>query len=210
MIESKDIITREIQQTVVEDAMNYATQSIKYTYNRMHLWNTSQRMQKIIFGKIMEGTFVQLLREKDISFDTLGETHYTQIDKYDIGINGHRCDIKGFFLRNKETVLSNIAWLLDCCALVPTDQLTSTSLKPDDYYIFAFLTAQIQNENTPQSMHINNGMVYFCGYISKKEFLQTSTRIPAGYTLCKQYAATKTENNMMKIFSLHPMNELLH
>ncbi|MEK7263294.1 MAG: hypothetical protein AAB071_02140 [Bacteroidota bacterium] len=215
MVEAKDIIQIPIEDASVEKANKYAMQSLHFTYNRMHLKNPSQRFRNIAFGKIMECTFEQLLKEKHISYDTFGETHYTQIDKYDIGINKHRCDIKGFFLRSNKALRElnkSTSWLLDCCALVPTDQLSSEKLKLDDFYIFAFMTANVRDikqENILQSIIIQNGNVYFCGYITKNEFYSSSTKIPSGFTLCKQYSSTKTDNNMMKVHSLHPMKDLL-
>src|SRR5262249_869659 len=90
--------------------------------------------------------------QKHIQYDLLGHTHWTKKDRYDVGIDGHRYDIKGFHIGDnvrKDALQNDTGWLLDCCALVPSDQLNSHSLKDDDIYVFPFLLGDFEKGSQP-------------------------------------------------------------
>src|SRR3989338_8187843 len=152
VVKAKDIIIVPAQDFWINKSLEYAIKSWPFTYNRMGKPNTYHRIQNIAKGLIPQFAFEGILKKKNIKHDKFGETDWHKIDKYDIGINGKRCDIKSNFLDLDSTYLksrkfnpNNLNWFLDCQALVPTDQTWSETLKDDDYYIFAFVIGRIKN-----------------------------------------------------------------
>ncbi len=98
MLQREDIFAVEITDQMIVDAVNYAEKSLHYTYNRMGSSNLYDRVRNIVKGLIMESAFKRLLDFHRVQYDLLGNTHWTKKDRYDVGIDGHKYDIKGFFI----------------------------------------------------------------------------------------------------------------
>lgn len=152
MISKDDIFLVEGTDQMVLDAVHYAEKSLHYTFNRMGKSNPYDRVRNIVKGLIMEAALKRLLDFHNVQYDLLGNTHWTKKDRYDVGLDGHRYDIKGYFVGDPSKVNAikhDKSWLLDCCALVPSDQLNAKSLKEDDYYVFPFLVGDIDRNQGP-------------------------------------------------------------
>jgi len=146
MVKKDDILIVRVTEELVAKAVEYAEKSLQYTYNRMGLANYYDRVRNIVSGVVMEGAFKKLLDYNNIKYDLLGNTHWTKKDRYDVGVDGHRYDAKGFFIKEPDKIKSiekDKSWLLDCSALVPADQVASRNLEEDDIYIFPFMTGRV-------------------------------------------------------------------
>lgn len=149
MIDREDIFIVRVKTEMVINAVEYAQKSLHYTFNRMGKGNLYDRVRNIVSGVIMEEAFKRLLDYHKVHYDLLGHTHWTKKDKYDVGINGHRYDVKGCVITDSEKINDieqDKGWLLDCSALVPADQIESRTLKDDDNYIFPFLTGRYMRD----------------------------------------------------------------
>lgn len=152
MIRKDDIFLVEGTDQMVLEAVHYAEKSLHYTFNRMGKSNPYDRVRNIVKGLIMEAAFKRLLDHHNVQYNLLGNTHWTKKDRYDVGIDGHRYDIKGFFVGEPSKVnaiKNDKGWLLDCSALVPSDQLNAKSLKEGDFYIFPFMVGDIDRNQGP-------------------------------------------------------------
>lgn len=133
----------------------YACRSLHYTYNRMQAGSLNQgrdqkftqaynRLERIISGKAVELAVRRHLIEVNVPFDNLGDTPFTDPDRYDISLGGRRCDLKSHLVLNPK-LIQNIqhqpALLLQASALVPENQAVSRLLNENDVLIFAFVTA---------------------------------------------------------------------
>ena len=143
MTTKKDIISVQVRPDMVEAGIAYAEKSLHFTFNRMGLSSHYNRIRNIISGVVMEGAFRHLLEENRVKYNLMGRTHFTQKDRYDVGIRGNRYDVKGFVIKDQDRLWAlrqNTGWLLDCSALVPADQVASRSLREEDVYVFPFVT----------------------------------------------------------------------
>lgn len=150
MIDRNDIFIVRVKAAMITKSVEYARKSLHYTFNRMGKGNIYARIRNIVSGVIMENAFKRLLDYHNVSYELLGNTHWTKKDKYDVGVRGDRCDIKGFFIGNSEKskkLKKDKGWLLDCSALVPVDQIDSRTLKNNDKYVFPFLTGRYIGNN---------------------------------------------------------------
>ena len=141
---ASDLVQLKCETGDIQAGIQYASRSLHYTYNRMHL-QPADRLRKIVVGKIFERAFQRWLTKHDVKYDFAGETTFDKKDRYDIGINGRACDLKSYLLRRKDQISqveSSPARLLKASALVPLDQITNPNLKPTDIYIFGFITGQ--------------------------------------------------------------------
>ncbi len=142
MLRPEDFIRLPYTSDLTEGGIAYACRSLPHTYNRMGGTN-AKRLRRIVGGIAVELAFRRYLHEQGIAFDVKGATPFTDPDKYDVALGGHRCDIKSFFISRKAQIASlkrDWSLLLDASALIPSDQFLSSSQRESDIYIFAFLT----------------------------------------------------------------------
>ncbi len=177
MITKDDIIRVDISKDMILDAVHYAEKSLHFTFNRMASKDPYNRIRNIVKGLIMESAFKHLLNTHNVSYDLLGNTHYTKKDRYDVGINGIKFDIKGYFVDNSykiNLINRDVSWFLDCCALVPSDQIQSASLQKDDVYVFPFLIGACES-GVPQSSLLNFKEKYLLHDFSDYKWIKNKT-----------------------------------
>ncbi|MEP7358440.1 MAG: hypothetical protein ABI847_14430 [Anaerolineales bacterium] len=127
--------------TLTRAGIEYAKKSLHYTYNRMHL-GAAARLREIVAGVAVELAFRRWLDSRDVPYDLLGATHFTERDRYDLRLGGRRCDVKSFLISGREEISGlrrDPSWLYEAQALVPEDQFQSAQMGEDDIYLFGFL-----------------------------------------------------------------------
>ena len=145
MVTEADLVRLSFSPDLTLGGVAYACRSLPHTYDRMG-GSDFQRMRRIVAGKAVELAFRRRLAAQDVPYDTLGATPFTDPDQYDVALGGRRCDLKSFLIYQKPTIhrlKANPAELLQAEALVPSEQAASDALRPQDLFIFAFVTALI-------------------------------------------------------------------
>ncbi len=141
MIQPSDLIRLPYTPDLSEAGIAYACRSLAYTYNRMG-GSPFDRLRRIAAGVAVELAFRRFLAQQAVPFDVLGATPFTDPDRYDVALGGHRCDLKSYFISRRAQIArlrrAPVA-ALDAPALVPLDQFLAEGHKPDDIYLFAFL-----------------------------------------------------------------------
>jgi hypothetical protein len=141
MLSASSLLRLPYDASLTLAGIEYAKKSLHYTYNRMRL-KLDARLRKIVAGVAVELAFQRWLDANAVPYDRLGLTAFTEKDKYDLALGGRRCDLKSFFVtdRDKITLMRrDPAILLDATALVPDDQFRGESLGENDFYLFGFL-----------------------------------------------------------------------
>ena len=141
MLTPSDLLHLPYTPDLTEGGIAYACRSLAYTYDRMG-GSSVDRMRRIVAGVAVELAFRRHLVEQAVPFDVLGATPFTDPDRYDVSLGGHRCDVKSFFISRRAQIHSlrhDPGLVLQAPALVPLDQFAAESHKPDDLYLFAFL-----------------------------------------------------------------------
>jgi hypothetical protein len=127
--------------TLTRAGIEYAKKSLHYTYNRMNL-GAGARLRKIVVGKAVELAFHRWLHSRGVPYDLLGETPFTEKDRYDLRLGGRRVDVKSFLISGRDEITGlrrDPEWLYEAQALVPEDQFQSERMGEDDIYLFGFL-----------------------------------------------------------------------
>jgi hypothetical protein len=142
MITAKDFIHLPYSPDLTEGGIAYACRSLNYTYNRMG-GSPYARLRRIVGGVAVELAFRHYLTSQDIPFDVKGATPFTEPDRYDVSLGGHRCDIKSFLITHRQQI-SDIrhdpSVLLGAPALIPSDQFAAQTHTSQDLYLFGFLS----------------------------------------------------------------------
>ena len=145
MITSSDFLCLPYTPDLTEGGIAYAIRSLPYTYDRMG-GSPFDRLRRIVAGVAVELAFRRHLSQQDIPYDVKGATPFTDPDRYDVSLGGHRCDIKSFLISHRRQISSlriHPELLLKAPALVPLDQYSADGHRDDDLYLFAFLTGLI-------------------------------------------------------------------
>ncbi len=145
MITPSDFLNLPYTPNLTEGGLAYAVRSLPYTYDRMG-GSSFDRLRRIVAGVAVELAFRRHLSQRDIPYDVKGATPFTDPDRYDVSLGGHRCDIKSFLISHRGQISSlrtQPELLLKAPALVPSDQHAADGHRDDDLYLFAFLTGLI-------------------------------------------------------------------
>jgi hypothetical protein len=149
MISPSDFIKIPYTRDLTEGGIAYAVRSLPYTYDRMG-GSLYSRLRRIVGGVAVELAFRRYLGEQGVPFDVKGITPFTDPDKYDVALGGHRCDLKTFITskRNQITAMRrNPSLVLRAPALIPADQFAGENHSDHDLYLFAFLLGLTTNSN---------------------------------------------------------------
>jgi hypothetical protein len=147
MIGASDFIKLPYTRDLTEGGIAYATRSLPYTYDRMG-GSLYSRLRRIVGGVAVELALRRYLGEREIPFDVKGATPFTDPDRYDISLGGHRCDLKTFIISKRSQITAmrrNPDLTLRAPGLVPADQFTSENHSDQDLYVFGFLLGLTTN-----------------------------------------------------------------
>lgn len=141
MLRPSDLLRLPYTPDLSQGGIAYALRSLAYTYNRMG-GSPPDRLRRIAAGVAVELALRRHLGGQDIPFDVLGATPFTDPDRYDVSLGGHRCDVKSYLISRREQIARirrDPALLLQAPALVPLDQFAAEGHREDEIYLFAFL-----------------------------------------------------------------------
>ena len=68
--------------------------------------------------------FLRYLSRQEIPLDVIGASPFTDPDKYNVSLGGHRCDIKSFLISHRDQIAQMRtvpSVILNAPALVPSD-----------------------------------------------------------------------------------------
>ena len=104
------------------------------------------RIRRMVAGAAVELAFRRYLSHHELPFEIKPPTPFTDPDKHDVSLAGHRCDIKSFLISHRGQISemrSDPSILLDAPALVPSDHHAGEGHSDNDLYLFAFLAGLI-------------------------------------------------------------------
>jgi hypothetical protein len=145
MISASDLIHLPYTPDLTEGGIAYAVRSLPYTHNRMG-GTPFDRLRRIVAGVAVELAFRRYLSEQNVPYDVRGATPFTDPDRYDVSLGGHRCDLKSFLITHREQISEmrrDPGVVLQAPALVPSDQHAAAGHSENDLYLFAFLSGVI-------------------------------------------------------------------
>jgi len=172
MLSKNDLIRIPFTPDLTTGGIDYACRSLRYTYNRMG-GSDAKRLRRIVGGIAVELAFRRHLSEQENPFDVKGATPFTDPDKYDVSLGGHRCDVKSFMITRKKQISElnrDLGLLLGASALIPSDQFVSVGHKNSDIYIFAFLTGLVAASQSAMTKASEAGQPLHLIYTMSKDW----------------------------------------
>jgi hypothetical protein len=145
MLSSSDLLHLPYTPDLTEAGIAYALRSLPNSFERIGS-KPYDRIRRVVAEVTVELAFRRYLSKNEIPFDVMGGTPFTEPDKYNVSLGGHRCDIKSFLLSHRSQisqVRNDPSVLLNAPALVPSDLHTMDGYSDNDLYLFAFLSGLI-------------------------------------------------------------------
>ena len=180
MITNSDFLHLPYTPDLTEGGIAYAIRSLPYTYDRMG-GSPFSRLRRIVAGVAVELAFRRHLSEQEIPFDVKGATPFTDPDRYDVSLGGHRCDIKSFVISRRDQISAlrtQPDLLLQAPALVPSDQHVADGHRADDLYLFAFLTGLMAASHDDLGKALDAGQPAYLIHALPKAWSKPSTWQP--------------------------------
>jgi hypothetical protein len=145
MININDVIQLPYTPDLTEGGITFACRSLPHTYNRSG-GSSFDRLRRMTASVAVELAFRRYLTQQGISFDTKAAEPFSDPDRYDVTLGGHRCDIKSFLISYRKQISAlraDLSLALKAPALVPLDQYSADGQSDNDIYLFAFLAGLI-------------------------------------------------------------------
>jgi hypothetical protein len=182
MISASDLLKLPYTPDLTEGGIAYATRSLPYTYDRMG-GSLYSRLRRIVGGVAVELAFRRYLGEQGIPFEVKGATPFTEPDRYDVALGGHRCDLKTYVTskRNQITAMRrNPGLALRAPALIPEDQFTAANHTDQDLYLFAFLLGLTTNSPEEIQTAVEAGQRIYLIHPLRADWARPETWAPLG------------------------------
>ena len=145
MITAEDLISLPYTPDLTQSGISYACRSLPHAYDRVG-GSRFDSLRRIVVGVSVELAFRRYLAQQNIPFDVQGTMPFTDPDRYDVSLGGHRCDLRSFLISHREQITSmrsDPAQILQAPGLVPVDQSSGDAWSSGDIYLFAFLAGLI-------------------------------------------------------------------
>jgi hypothetical protein len=182
MITPSDFLHIPFTPDLTEGGIAYAIRSLPYTYDRMG-GSPFDRLRRIVAGVAVELAFRRQLSQRDIPYDVKGATPFTDPDRYDVSLGGHRCDVKSFLISNRDqinTLRTQPELLLKAPALVPLDQYAADGHREDDLYLFAFMTCLLAASQADLGKALEAGQPAYLVHTMPKAWTRPQVWRPLG------------------------------
>ena len=140
-----DLVHISYTPDLTDGGITYACRSLPHTYNHMD-GSSFDRLRRTTASVAVELAFRRYLIQQNIPFDVKGAEPFTNPDRYDVSLGGHRCDIKSFLISHRTQISAlrvDPSLAIKAPALVPLEQYSADGHAENDIYLFAFLTGLI-------------------------------------------------------------------
>ncbi|HEX8993003.1 MAG TPA: hypothetical protein VF784_15080 [Anaerolineales bacterium] len=182
MISTDDLLCLPFTPDLTEAGIRFACHSLPHVYERMGSAHFD-RLRRIVAGISVELAFRRHLIRQNVPFDVKGAIPFTEPDRYDVSLGGHRCDIKSFLISRREQIRSlhaSPAELLKAPGLVPLDQYAGDEGSAEDLYLFAFVTGLVTASQQDIQRACGAGMPAYFIHPMPSAWVRPSVWVPLG------------------------------
>jgi hypothetical protein len=173
MISAADLIILNYDPQFSQAGVQYARDSLHFTYNRMGL-KVGDRLRKIVAGVAFEMAVRRWLETGAIPYSRLGATPFTEPDRFDLAIGGRRCDLKSYLIYDRPKIRAlhaDPAWALEAMAMIPDDQFETERMGEGDLYLFGLVTGlEARHSSETEKALAKNLPVYLIHVLPRKRW----------------------------------------
>jgi hypothetical protein len=182
MLGIDDLINIPYTPDLTEGGITYACHSLPHIYNYGGR-SSFDRLRHMAAGAAVELALRRYLTQQNISFGIQGAVPFTQPNRYDVSLGGHRCDLKSFLISHREQIRAlhkDIGLLLKAPALVPLDQYSADGRSENDLYLFAFMTGLVSRSLNDLNKSAFSALPIYLIHIMSAAWSRPQAWIPLG------------------------------
>jgi hypothetical protein len=191
MISSANFIKLPHTLDLTEGGIAHALRSLVHSFD--HAGSLPyERLRRTVASTAVEIAFRRYLSQQDIPFEVQSATPFTDSDRYEVSLEGRRCDIKSYLISHREQMLEmrhKPQILLDAPALVPSDQHAREGHKRDDAYIFAFLAGRTAASQDDLKKALASDQPHYLAYVMPQAWRKPQHWNPLGALALKSESA---------------------
>jgi len=187
MITKSDILRLPYTPDLTEGGITYALRSLAHSYDRGGSVSYS-RLRHIIASITVELAFRRHLSQHNIPFDVKASAPFTEPDRYDVLLNGQRCDLKTYLISHREQAMKlrrDPSILLKAPAIVPSDSHAADGHRRDDIYIFGFLPGLVTGSQADLQKVIGNKKPHYLVHVMPEAWRKPKNWNPLGAVTLK-------------------------
>lgn len=167
MLTHADFLPLTYTPDLTEAGVAYALRSLTYSFERDGR-SPYGRLRRVVSNVAVELAFRRYLTQTNVPFEVKSATPFTDRDRFDVVLNGQRCDIKSFLISHREQISSirkNPSVLLDAHALVPSDAHAGDGHSYSDIYLFAFINGLVAASQDELKKAIAKNQPYYLVHV---------------------------------------------
>jgi len=187
MMNVDDLVHIPYTPDLTDGGITVACRSLPHMYNHMD-GSSFDRLRRTAASVAVELAFRRYLTQQNIPFDVKGAEPFTDPDRYDVLLGGHRCDLKSFLISHRTQISALRAdpgLALKALALVPLDQYSADGHAENDIYLFAFLTGLIAASPDDVKKAMSAAQPVYLIHTMPKTWIRPQTWIPLGPLVLK-------------------------
>jgi hypothetical protein len=136
MLSPSDLLRLPYTSDLTEGGIAYALLSLP------HKNGSYDQLRRTVTQTIVELAFRRYLSQQDIPFDITAATPFTDPERFDVSLGGHRCDVKSQLISNRRKISElrrDPSALLKASALIPVDPTIGDGFLDHDLLLFSLL-----------------------------------------------------------------------
>lgn len=189
-MQAADIIRLPFSSDLSKGGIAYATRSVARSIGRRDA-SIYNRIRHSAACAAVELAFRRYLTECKIPFQVKTLTAFTDLERYDVSMGGHRCILTSYLI-SKRTQIRNIHTnpdiLLDAPAIIPLDEDAIDGLRDDDLHLFAFATGLTASKPDDLTKAVDAGQPVYMLHILPRSWATPKTWISPGKFALKSEA----------------------
>jgi hypothetical protein len=149
VISVSDFVKLPYTPDLTEGGIAYAIRSLTYSFDPMS-GSLYSRLRRIVGSVVVELAFRRYLTQQGIPFEVKGVTTFSDANRYDVSLGGHRCDIKTYITSKRYQIMGlrrDPRSILSAPALIPEEDFGAAIHQDADLYLFAFLLGLTTNSS---------------------------------------------------------------
>ena len=176
---------------LTEGGIEFALRSLAYAYEREGR-SPYGRLRRLVANIAVEVAFRRYLSQNNIPFEVKASTPFTDRERFDVVLGGHRCDLKSYLISRREQISgirNDPAVLMDAPALVPSDSHAGDGHSFNDLYLFAFATGLAAASQDDMQKVISKNQPHYLVHAMPSAWSKPMTWIPLGALTLKSESA---------------------
>ncbi|RPJ27207.1 MAG: hypothetical protein EHM33_08895 [Chloroflexi bacterium] len=190
MLTPSDLLHLPYTRDLTEGGIAYALHALPHLYHKVGS-SPYEHLRRVVAGTVVELAFRRYLSEQNVPFEVKGAAPFTDPDRYDVLLAGHRCDIQSFLISHHDRIAEiqrDPQVLLGAPALVASDQHAGDGHASLDLYLFAFLPGLITTSPSDLQKVIETKQPYYLLHVMPQAWKRPSQWNPLGTLVLKSEA----------------------